>query len=177
MSLDADLSQGMRAAPSLSATDPEGGSAFGAVVRVLGSDKKPAFVGGPENPMYRSLIPPPEPDPWPDEPATIEAPYEATVAAETPVPVARQAGAKRVAIYTARNDQFAVIVEEAPDWEPVSGCSFKTDAANIEKVVEPLCRGLGVKFIDKTAGDLEEAMETQHPKPTPIRRTRRATPS
>ncbi len=60
MPLDADLTQGMRAAPSLSATDADGGSAFGHVLRIkTGDGQGTAFVGGPDHPMYRSLIPPP----------------------------------------------------------------------------------------------------------------------
>jgi hypothetical protein len=103
-----------------------------------------------------------------------EPPASAGQAATAAAPAA--ATNRRVAFYVAKNDLFSVVVESAPDWEPVDGYKpLKLPASEIVEHIEPLLRALGIKTIDRTAGDLEEAYEGVAPhseEPVPMRRRR-----
>lgn len=106
---------------------------------------------------WRARIPPPDPDPGPKPAETPSLTAETTANAVASSMLTTQ----RAAIYNSRKDnEFTLIIEQAPDWEPAEGGSWKMDGAVLQTVHRVL-KVLGLKVVDRTGGDWF-AYRTEH---------------
>lgn len=112
--------------------------------------------GSPTSPGYRDRIPPPAQGqvgdaisvgPNGEQRLILPNPEEQTQGAPTPAPMT----SRRVSLLVGRGEDFVLCVEEPPDWESVESLKLTPDGV---KIVIPILRLLGIKLVDRTAGDL-----------------------
>lgn len=107
----------------------------------------------PGDPGYASKIPEATPTSEEISQGDPASSWQEQAAGGAPVPLPPSAVHQRIAIYCGRGDLFVLAVEEAPDWDTTY--QKKMDGQMI-LVMRPIFKQLGVKFLDKTGGELDE---------------------
>lgn len=121
---------------------------------------------GPNDPR----IPKPAPDPVLIDPET-ERLLTVVGAGSTSAPKAQEDDDMpkvKASIYSAKGEMFVFSIEDL-DNDPLE--QFKTTAENIDRLLRPALEACGVKVVNRTGGDLEEAIGVQG-KPTDLRARR-----
>ncbi len=118
-------------------------------------------------------IPKPAPDPIVIDPEThAPIPGLTLPSGTTAAPKQEEDDMPKVkaSIYSAKGELFVFSIEDM-DGDPLE--QFKATAENIDRMLRPALEACGVKVVDRTAGDLKDALPKRE-EPTPLRGRRTA---